>query len=769
MTSFPDASTGGAGGVIVVPPDSGPADSGLINPSLCGNGKLDLDEECDDGNKTNRDGCNNNCHYTCTPERPEPCSDGDFCNGIETCDDMHQCHPATAKAPDGAVCGDANKCQGGVCLPAAPDCGDGLIERPEEECEDGNSVNGDGCDNCRFTCLSTDKSRDCNDPDPCPGVATCNDTMHTCKPGTPLTELSSCGNGKACVNKACTDKYCGNGKPDEGEECDDGNQFDGDGCNHDCRYSCVASDKTRDCHSDNVCIASGTCDSTTHKCSPLLPKTAGTACPGGKNCVAGNCIAPVCGDGIPASGIEACDDGNALNTDSCTSQCKPVCSANSDCASRTPLCRSPSCGSGACSSTPDTGKNGTDCTTAGGTAKCNNGACTAGTCGDGTVDAGEQCDDQNSTNGDGCDNNCLYSCSTAADCDDKNDCTGTETCAVGGTGKKCVSASPKADGETCATGKICVAGLCRASFCGDGYTDATKGESCDPPNTVGCDSTCKRLATCALTGNWAMKVTVGVTWSSSILLDGMGDIVQHALVVITQPPGNTAFEAKIKPCGLSIPDFQTTSDLNSERYGIAFPVAEFDSPNVPTFTVNGRVSNLAPGAKFEVDSAALLLGVKADNAQIAFGKWPDSWNQLTPANGFTLQDIDNDGKLGLTAVVKTGEVPGTTAMYSDIIYDLGPAPVLSNPGRANRLYLAVRQIASESGTVTSCTEVSGTSTAKIENHIVGCQADDNNPSTNCTPDLVDAVRPLYNVGASTFIARQIGSQASCDAVRAAVP
>jgi cysteine-rich repeat protein len=768
MASSPDASTGGAGGVIVVPPDSGTGDdSGLIDPSLCGNGMVDPSEQCDDGNRTNGDGCNNNCHFTCTPEDAKPCDDHDFCNGVETCNEMHQCLPPTAKAPDGAVCGDANKCQDGICIPAAPDCGDGLIERPDEECEDGNSVNGDGCDNCRFTCVSTDKARDCNDPDPCPGVATCNDNLHKCVAGTPLTELSTCGTGKACVNKVCTDKYCGNGKHDPGEECDDGNRFNADGCEQDCRFTCVASDTSRDCHSDNPCISSGTCDAQSHKCSALLPKTAGTACPGGKNCIFGNCVAAVCGDGIPASGIEACDDGNQSSLDACTAQCKPVCSGNSDCASKTPVCRSPVCGGGACSSKPDTSKNGSDCTTAGGTAKCKDGACTAGTCGDGTVDAGEQCDDPNNpANGDGCDSNCMYSCSTDADCDDKNPCTGTETCAAAAVGKKCNSVSPLAEGQACGGGKICTAGLCRASFCGDGFTDAAAGETCDPPNTVGCDSACKRLATCALSGKWAMKVTVGVTWSSSILLDGMGDIVQYALVDIKQPIGDTSFSADIRPCGISIPDFRTTADFGDERYGITFPTAAFDSPKVPHFKADGRVSNLAPGAAFEVDSTALLLGVTIGDAQKAFGKWPDSFTDMTPVNGYTFQDLDNDGKDGITATVKSGDVPGTTAQYKDIIYNLGPPPVLSNPGRANKLYLAVRQIAAEMGTVTSCTEVSGSSSAKLENHIIGCEAND---GAACTPDLIDAVRPVYTVGASTFIARQIGSQTSCDAVRAAVP
>jgi cysteine-rich repeat protein len=44
-------------------------------------------------------------------------------------------------------------------------------------------------------------------------------------------------------------------------------------------------------------------------------------------------------------------------------------------------------------------------------------------CGDGRLDAGEQCDDGNSADGDGCSGGCRKECDTATDCDDGDRCT----------------------------------------------------------------------------------------------------------------------------------------------------------------------------------------------------------------------------------------------------------------------------------------------------------------------------------------------------------
>ncbi|HMV69655.1 MAG TPA: DUF4215 domain-containing protein, partial [Myxococcota bacterium] len=90
----------------------------------------------------------------------------------------------------------------------------------------------------------------------------------------------------------------------------------------------------------------------------------------------------ICGDGYLADG-EACDDGNDVDTDACTSVCQPA-----------------ACGDGfiqpgeACD---DGNAVNTDACT---------GACELAACGDGFVQAGEACDDGNAVDTDACSNAC---------------------------------------------------------------------------------------------------------------------------------------------------------------------------------------------------------------------------------------------------------------------------------------------------------------------------------------------------------------------------
>ncbi|MBK6462861.1 MAG: fibro-slime domain-containing protein [Myxococcales bacterium] len=115
---------------------------------------------------------------------------------------------------------------------------------------------------------------------------------------------------------------CGSGTLSGGEECDDGNSADGDGCSSLCIVEagfqcptpgapCVAStcgngvkEGAERCDDGNTIPYDG--------CSPTCQREA--SCPGGGECVA------VCGDGLKFP-TEACDDGNTTDGDGCSATC----------------------------------------------------------------------------------------------------------------------------------------------------------------------------------------------------------------------------------------------------------------------------------------------------------------------------------------------------------------------------------------------------------------------------------------------------------------
>ncbi len=129
---------------------------------VCGNAKLDRGEECDDGNVRDLDGCS----AVCKLEKGF-CGDGTVQQGLG-----EQCEPSNYKNTPSTVCGadcrihsflcgDAKVDEGEECdegtrnsdLPGGhcrtncslARCGDGILDQPAEQCDDGNKVDGDGC------------------------------------------------------------------------------------------------------------------------------------------------------------------------------------------------------------------------------------------------------------------------------------------------------------------------------------------------------------------------------------------------------------------------------------------------------------------------------------------------------------------------------------------------------------------------------------------------------------------------------------------------
>jgi len=77
--------------------------------AFCGDGELDLGEDCDDGNTAVGDCCDATCNFD---PINTPCPDGDVCNGDETCDGLGVCNPGAA-----LDCDDGEPCTQDLCHP----------------------------------------------------------------------------------------------------------------------------------------------------------------------------------------------------------------------------------------------------------------------------------------------------------------------------------------------------------------------------------------------------------------------------------------------------------------------------------------------------------------------------------------------------------------------------------------------------------------------------------------------------------------------------
>jgi hypothetical protein len=184
-----------------------------------------------------------------------------------------------------------------------------------EECEDGNEVAGDGCTVCMFDCS---EDADCDDTETCNGTETCDTTAHTCAAGTVEADGTACTQASSsagvCRGGLCVAAGCGNSVQDAGEDCDDGNQDGGDGCENDCTFTCKEDGQ---CDDADLCTGTETCDTTTHTCTAgtavtcTVPSDASAGCTVQCDAATGECLfADVDGDGV---GCDAdCVDSDPL-------------------------------------------------------------------------------------------------------------------------------------------------------------------------------------------------------------------------------------------------------------------------------------------------------------------------------------------------------------------------------------------------------------------------------------------------------------------------
>src|SRR5690349_3805405 len=115
-------------------------------------------------------------------------------------------------------------------------------------------------------------------------------------------ECGEKGKGYHCIFDACVRNACGDGVVLEldAEECDDGNERDGDGCSATCKKEVMPGCGNKLVEPGEECDDGNTSDD--------------------DRCTA-HCKQARCGDGIKSAG-EECDDGNLSEDDACTRACR---------------------------------------------------------------------------------------------------------------------------------------------------------------------------------------------------------------------------------------------------------------------------------------------------------------------------------------------------------------------------------------------------------------------------------------------------------------
>jgi RHS repeat-associated protein len=147
-------------------PASGPKHTPAADGTSCSNGDLcDGDETCHSG--------------SCTPGTPVNVDDGNPCT-IDACSPVSGTVTHVA-APNGTTCADSNVCNGtelcvaGACAPGTP-----------LDVSDGNACTNDSCDPAQGVIHTPSAAgTSCADSDLCNGTETCNGSG-SCQPGTPV-------------------------------------------------------------------------------------------------------------------------------------------------------------------------------------------------------------------------------------------------------------------------------------------------------------------------------------------------------------------------------------------------------------------------------------------------------------------------------------------------------------------------------------------------------------------------------------------------------
>lgn len=472
-----------------------------------------------------------------------------------------------------------------------------------------------------------------------------------------------------------------------------------------------------------------------------------TACPGGS-------CAPVCAsgyadcDGDPANGCETDIENDPAHCGSCPRACGTngqICVAGqcqaSPCVAGRGECDGDlgvTCETDLTSSVNHCGFCGNMCSVANGTPRCAASSCGVASCNGGFGN---------------CDSNAGNGCETAL---------ASTTAHCGACGAACTNAH----GTTSCASSTCVPS-CSTGF---GDCDSSRPNGCETAlNTVSncgaCGRTCPGATggsptcnagvcgvTCNLSGTYALRMNLQGSWPNDGQVQGGSGTFNFWMKVQATHSGNNLSIA-LTECGRFIPDFRTT--IVNELINYGYPNSLFDGNFLPSTAATVTLGGSSPGASFTMPRSAVQMGI--DMADPINGSWPSAASGIPSS---IRVDHDRDGKAGVTAVYSNtgGRVhPRTSTAFFGF-------------NRADNPYVASRVSFSLSGSMTSCTQGSGTANfAFVDTRIFGCSLSGSN--TDCTSteaNFLDSNCLNYTLGSATYTLLKVADGASCSTIRSAL-
>jgi hypothetical protein len=245
----------------------------------------------------------------------------------------------------------------------------------------------------------------------------------------------------------------------------------------------------------------------------------------------------------------------------------------------------------------------------------------------------------------------------------------------------------------------------------------------------------------------AEHIVMNVTWPNTIgTTGGTGQV--HVWAKTTFTASGNDLVGTSQACGSLLPPTGLNLLAGGGSVLIQIPDATWDLPSMPRFQFTATQTGWSAGSTINYTSTALI-GLTLTNPAT------DAW----PGTITTAVDADSDTKTGYTAV------PAATGGRV-----LPPTSLNTTANRADRVYLATRNVFMVTATRNACDHAAGPVTVvHFDSHVVGCHVSGGADCTTAQSNFVDQNRTIYAAGTSTIELKVVPAAATCADVRAALP